>query len=46
VLVTSYGTGETGAYVLTIDPSGARPHGPLTRRDITTLTADAGTPRD
>jgi hypothetical protein len=38
VLVTSYETGETGAYVLTIDPSAAERRTAPSRRDITTLT--------
>ena len=41
VLVTSYETGESGPYTLTIDPSaGSRP--PTTTRDVQTLTV--GTP--
>ncbi len=38
VLVTSYDTGETGAYVLTIDPAAAKPHEP-SRREVSMLTA-------
>lgn len=37
VLVTSYDTGETGTYVLTIDPASERRH--ESRREITMLTA-------
>jgi hypothetical protein len=38
VLVTSYETGESGAYSLTIDPSAAAGPGSPTTRDVTTLT--------
>jgi hypothetical protein len=38
VLVTSYETGETGPYVLTIDPAAGSLGTPTTRRDVTTLT--------
>lgn len=37
VLVTSYDTGETGTYVLTIDPASGQRH--ESRREITMLTA-------
>jgi hypothetical protein len=40
VLVTSYESGESGAYSLTIDPSATRPRSPSTR-DVTLLTAGA-----
>src|SRR4026207_2446678 len=39
VLVTSYETGESGPYSLTIDPSGDRTA--PTTRDVTTLAVDA-----
>ena len=38
VLVTSYETGESGAYALTIDPSAAPDGGSPATRDVTTLT--------
>jgi hypothetical protein len=38
VLVTSYESGESGAYVLTIDPSAAPPPRSPTTRDVMTLT--------
>jgi hypothetical protein len=38
VLVTSYESGESGPYVLTIDPSAAPPPGSPTTRDVMTLT--------
>ena len=38
VLVTSYETGENGAYALTIDPSAAPDGGSPATRDVTTLT--------
>ena len=40
VLVTSYESGESGAYSLTIDPSAAEPGSPRSR-DVTLLTAGA-----
>lgn len=40
VLVTSYESGESGAYSLTIDPTAARRGAPATR-DVTTLTVGA-----
>jgi hypothetical protein len=38
VLVTSYETGESGAYSLTIDPTGAAEPGSSATRDVLTLT--------
>jgi hypothetical protein len=38
VLVTSYESGESGAYALTIDPAAAPPPGSRTPRDVMTLT--------
>jgi hypothetical protein len=38
VLVTSYETGESGAYSLTIDPAAASDDGTRSTRDVTTLT--------
>lgn len=52
VLVTSYESGENGAYSLTIDPTAVRDHGAPAARDVRTLTVggpvagelDAGDP--
>jgi hypothetical protein len=41
VLVTSYESGETGTYRLTIDPSEPRQRHSLPNRDVTTLTVRA-----
>ena len=41
VLVTSYETGENGAYSLTIDPAAASDDGTPSTRDVTTLTVGA-----
>ncbi len=41
VLVTSYETGESGDYSLTIDPSAATERGSPITRDVTTLTVGA-----